>query len=101
VVFWEKYGFSLRAAANWRGEYIDHFGQAQNNSQFGAEPTYVNSNFQVDMSASYTFNDHFEVFAEGLNLNNSTFSTHGRFEEQLLDAIDFGPRFTFGVRARF
>lgn len=101
VVFWEKYGFSLRAAANWRGEYIDHFGQAQNNSQFGAEPTYVNSNFQVDLSASYTFNDHFEVFAEGLNVNNSTFSTHGRFEEQLLDAIDFGPRFTFGVRARF
>ncbi len=101
VVFWEKYGFSLRGALNWRGEYIDHFGQQQNNSHFGAEPTFVNSNLQVDLSASYTLKDHYTIFVEGLNVNNSTYSTHGRFSDQLLDAIEFGPRVTFGVRAKF
>jgi outer membrane receptor protein involved in Fe transport len=101
VLFWEKHGISLRAALNWRGEYIDHFGQQQNNSHFGAEPTFVNSNFQVDLSASYTVNDHFTIFAEGINVNNSTYSTHGRFSEQLLDVIEFGPRVTFGVRSKF
>ena len=101
VVFWEKYGFSVRAALNWRAAYLDHFGQTQNNSHFGSEPTFVNSNTQVDLSASYTFRNHFTVFAEGLNVNNSTYSTHGRFSEQLLDAIDFGPRYTVGARMNF
>ena len=101
VVFWEKYGFSARAALNWRAEYLDHFGQQQNNSQFGSEPTFVNSNTQLDLSASYTFMGHYTVFGEALNVNNSTFSTHGRFSEQLLDAIDFGRRFTVGARVKF
>ena len=101
VGFWEKYGWSFRAALNWRGEYIDHFGQAQNNSKFGSEPTFVNSNLQVDLSASYTFKDHYTFFVEGINVNNSTFSTHGRYSDQVLDVVDFGPRFTFGVRMKF
>ncbi len=101
VVFWEKYGFSLRAALNWRAEYLDHFGQQQNNSHFGSEPTFVSSNTQVDLSASYTFKDRYTIFAEGLNINNSTYSTHGRFSEQLLDAIDFGPKYTVGARVKF
>jgi TonB-dependent receptor len=101
VVFWEKYGFSIRGALNWRGEYIDHFGQQQNNSHFGAEPTFVNSNLQFDASASYTFRDNYTVFVEGWNLNNSTYSTHGRFSDQLLDVIEFGPRVTFGARVKF
>ncbi len=101
VVFWEKYGFSARAALNWRAEYLDHFGQQQNNSHFGSEPTFVNSNTQLDLSASYTFMGHYTVFGEALNVNNSTFSTHGRFSEQLLDAIDFGRRFTVGARVKF
>jgi len=101
VVFWEKYGFSMRAALNWRAAYLDHFGQQQNNSAFGSEPTFVNANTQVDLSASYTFRNRFTIFAEGLNVNNSTYSTHGRFPEQILDVIDFGPRYTVGVRAKF
>jgi len=101
VVFFEKHGFHARVALNWRDEYLDHFGQQQNNSAFGSEPTYVNANTQVDASTSYDFGKHFSVYAEGQNLNNSTYSTHGRFKEQLLDAISFGPRFTVGARIKF
>jgi iron complex outermembrane receptor protein len=100
VAFYEKYGFHLRVAVNWRDEYLDHFGQQQNNSAFGIEPTFVNANTQVDLSTSYDFDDRFSVYFEALNLNESTFSTHGRFDEQILDAIDFGRRFTLGARMR-
>lgn len=101
VVFYEKAGFHARVALNWRDEYLDHFGQQQNNSAFGSEPTYVNANTQIDASTSYDVNKHISVYAEGQNLNNSTYSTHGRFKEQLLDAISYGPRFTVGARIKF
>ena len=100
VAFYEKYGFHSRVALNWRAEYLDHFGQQQNTGSFGTEPTFVNANTQVDVSASYDITKNFDVYFEGLNINNSTYSTHGRFPEQVLDVIAFGPRYTVGVHFR-
>jgi iron complex outermembrane recepter protein len=100
IAFYEKYGFHSRVAVNWRAEYLDHFGQTQNIGIYGAEPVFVNANTQVDLSASYDITKNFDVYFEGLNLNDSTFSTHGRFPEQVLDVIAFGPRYTVGVHFR-
>jgi iron complex outermembrane recepter protein len=100
VLFFEKYGFHARVATNWRAGYLDHFGQQQNNSQFGTEPTFVNANTQVDFSSQYDINNHVNIYFEALNINNSTYSTHGRYSEQLLDAISFGPTLTFGVHVK-
>ena len=36
-----------------------------------------------------------------LNLNGATYSTHGRFAEQLLDMVDYGRRFTLGFHFRY
>jgi TonB-dependent receptor len=101
VVFYEKEGFQARIAANWRDNYLDHFGQAQNNSRFGTEPTFVNANTQVDFSTSYLVSPQLNVYFSALNLNDATFSTHGRFSEQLLDVVDYGRRFTLGVHFKF
>ena len=60
VGFYDKHGFEARVAANWRDEYLLQFGQNQNNSQFGAEPTFVNSSLQIDVSASYQFTEKFQ-----------------------------------------
>jgi hypothetical protein len=38
---------------------------------------------------------------EAINLNDETFSTHGRLEEQVLDLVDSGRRFTPGVHAKW
>ncbi|MGB6306587.1 MAG: TonB-dependent receptor [Steroidobacteraceae bacterium] len=100
VLFYEKYGFHARIAANWRAGYLDHFGQQQNNSAFGIEPTFVNANTEVDFSSQYDINSHLDVYFEALNINNSTYSTHGRYADQLLDAISFGPTLTFGIHAK-
>jgi TonB-dependent receptor len=96
VMFYDKEGFQARIAANWRDNYLDHFSQAQNNSRFGTEPTFVNANTQVDFSTSYLITPEMNVYFSALNLNDATFSTHGRFPEQLLDVVDYGRRFTLG-----
>lgn len=101
VGFYDKNGFQIRAALNWRDEYLLQFGQNQNTGSFGAEPTFVDPSFQVDLSTSYDINDNFSVFAEALNLNNNQQSTHGRFSNQLLDVFDYGRRYTLGVRFRY
>ena len=100
VAFYDKDGFQARVATNWRGEYLDHFGQHQNNSAFGDEPTFVNSTIQVDFSSSYDISKQISVYFEALNLNDAIYSTHGRYSNQLLDVVDYGRRFTMGFHAK-
>ena len=100
VGFYDKNGFELRLAANWRDEYLLQFGQNQNNSAFGAEPTFVNSSLQIDVSTSYQLTPQLNLFFEALNVTNETQSTHGRFDNQLLDVFAYGRRYALGARFR-
>jgi len=101
VGFFDKYGFEARVAVNYRGEYLLQFGQPQaSGTLFGSEPIFVNQSTQIDFSTSYDITKQFTVFAEALNLNNATYSTHGRFDNQLLEVFRYGRRFTAGVRFR-
>ena len=100
VGFYDKHGFQVRVALNWRDTYLLQLGQNQGGT-FGAEPVNVDAQTQIDASASYDFNKHVTVFVEGTNLNNSTYSTHGRFSNQTLDVYSYGRRYTAGVRLHF
>jgi len=100
VAFYDKGGFQIRAAVNWRDTYLLGLGQGQGGT-FGAEPVYVDKQLQVDASTSYDITDQISVFGEVTNINNSKYSTHGRFSNQPLDAWHYGRRFTAGVRFRF
>ncbi|MFL5239827.1 MAG: TonB-dependent receptor [Rhizomicrobium sp.] len=97
VGFYDKHGFQVRVAVNWRGSYLLGLGQNQGGT-FGAEPVYVDKQLQVDASASYDITRQFTVFGEVTNINNSNYSTHGRFSDQPLDAWNYGRRYTAGVR---
>jgi TonB-dependent receptor len=100
VGFYDKNGFEARVAANWRDEYLLQFGQNQNNSLFGTEPTFVNSSLQVDVSTSYQLTEQLNVYFEALNVTNETMSTHGRYDNQMLDVFSYGRRYALGVRFR-
>jgi TonB-dependent receptor len=100
VPFFDKYGFQARVAINHQAKFLNSFGQIQNNSQFGTEPTFVNAATYVDFSASYQINRHFNVYFTALNLTDQAYSTHGRFTEQVLDVVDTGRQFTLGVHAK-
>lgn len=97
VPFYDKNGFQVRVAVNHRNEYLDSFGQRQNNSQFGIEPTFVKAATYVDLSTSYEINKHLSVYFEALNLTDQVYATHGRFDEQTLDVVDTGRSFTLGL----
>jgi iron complex outermembrane receptor protein len=100
VAFYDKHGFEARIAGNWRDEYLLQFGQNQNNSAFGAEPTFVNSSLQIDVSTSYQITEQLNAYFEALNVTNETLSTHGRFDNQMLDVFAYGRRYALGVRFR-
>jgi iron complex outermembrane receptor protein len=100
VGFYDRNGIEVRVAANWRDEYLLQFGQNQNNSAFGAEPTFVNSSLQIDLSTSYQVTSQLNVFFEALNVTNDTISTHGRFDNQMLDVFAPGRRYALGARFR-
>jgi len=100
IPFYDKYGFQARVAINHRAEYLQQFGQLQNNSQFGIEPTFVNAATYVDFSTSYEINRHFNIYFVASNLTDQVYSTHGRFAEQVLDVVDTGRQFTLGVHAK-
>lgn len=97
VALYDKDGFEFRLTANWRDTYLDHFGQSQNGTSFGIEPTFVNTAWDLGFSTSYDISDHLNVYLEGDNLMNQAFSTRGRFPDQLVDIVSYGRRFTLGV----
>jgi len=97
VAFYDKHGIQARVAVNWRDTYLSGLGQGQGGT-YGAEPVYVDAQTQIDASASYDVTKQITVFVEGTNLNNSNFSTHGRFKNQTLDIFNYGRRYVFGAR---
>lgn len=101
VAFYDKNGLEARVAVNYRKEYLRGFGQNQNTGAFGSEPTFENENLQIDFSTSYAVTKQVNVFFEALNLTNEVQSTHGRFDNQLLDVFAYGRRYTAGARFRF
>jgi TonB-dependent receptor len=101
VAFYDKNGFEARFAVNYRKEYLRAFGQNQNTGAFGSEPTFENPSLQIDFSTSYALTKQVNLFFEALNLTNETQSTHGRFDNQLLDVFAYGRRYTAGARFRF
>jgi iron complex outermembrane recepter protein len=100
IPFFDKYGFQARVAINHQASFLSIFGQIQNASQFGTEPTFVNAATYVDFSTSYQINRNFSVYFTALNLTDQAYSTHGRFTEQTLDVVDTGRQFTLGVHAK-
>jgi TonB-dependent receptor len=100
IPFYDKYGFQARVAINHQASFLNSFGQIQNGSQFGIEPTFVNATTYVDFSTSYQINRNFSVYFTALNLTDQVYSTHGRFAEQTLDVVDTGRQFTLGIHAK-
>jgi TonB-dependent receptor len=98
VGFYDKNGFQARLAINWRDNVLDRFGQQQNSTTFGTEPTFVKSATYLDFSTSYQISPRLTAYFEALNLTDQVYSTYGRYQEQVLDLVDTGRRFNFGVR---
>ena len=96
ILYYEKGPSQVRLAWNHREGFLQSLVQIQ-----GAEPTYVRSYQQLDLSASFAINDHVAVFIEGVNITEENVLKHGRYPNQLLLAQQPGARYSLGLRGSF
>ena len=95
IAFYDQNDIGVRVAYNWRDDFLAGTGQ----TNVGAgPPTYVAAYQQVDVSASYWFNENMQVFVDILNLTDETTHVYGRDKNQTLFAAQSGPRYNIGFR---
>ncbi|SMF66060.1 TonB-dependent receptor [Alteromonadaceae bacterium Bs31] len=96
VGIYEKYGFQLRVAYNWRDSFL-----RQTNQGGSRNPVYVDEYSQIDLNASYDINDNFNVFFEGLNLTGENVRWYQRSNKMTKYVEELGSRYQLGVRYNF
>ena len=92
VAFYDKDGFQIRFAYNWRDEFL---------TSAGRDPRFVEEYSQLDFNASYEFNDHFSLFIEGINLTEEHQRVHGRSKYQVREYSVGHARYNLGARYSF
>ncbi|WP_058835820.1 TonB-dependent receptor [Luteimonas abyssi] len=95
VLFYDKYDWQVRAAYNWRDEFLSGIGGQ------GPNPNYNESYGQLDLSVSYQVNPRLSLLAEAINLTDETQRVHARHTNQLRFATQTGPRYMVGLRYNF
>jgi TonB-dependent receptor len=96
VAFYDKGPWQVRAAYNWRDEFLSALGDGK-----GSNPLYVEAYGQLDLNVSYLVTENFSVSLEAINLTNETTRVHGRNDRQLYTLEEFGPRYMIGARYKF
>lgn len=99
VAFYEKDGFSIRGAYNWRSKYIVSTTQGPN----GTGPRYIEEYAQIDITMSYDVPQvkGLNVYLNGINITEENLTVSGRTENQVLAAIQQGARWSIGARYSF
>ena len=92
VAFYDKDGFQIRFALNWRDGFLDSAGK---------DPRFVEEYTQLDFNASYEFNDNFSFFIEGINLTEEHQRVHGRSKYQVRQYSVGHARYNLGARYSF
>ena len=96
VGIYENDKWTVRAALNWRDEFL-----AATFDDAGPNPQYQEAYRQFDLSIGYAVNDRLSIQFEGINLTNETQRSHGRTKNQVLFATQSGPRYMLGARYKF
>jgi TonB-dependent receptor len=91
-LYWEKYGFSLRASYVFRSDY------SKPNSSTNRS---VDSSGYLNLSAQYDVTSHIQVKLQALNLTNTRDIMYKPGEDAITEVSESGPAYYFGARFRF
>ena len=98
IAFYDGEDLQIRLAYNWRDNFLAGVGQGQGTL---TNPTNVEAYGQLDLGATYYYNDNLTFYFSGLNITNETNHVYGLTERQVLQAVQGGPRYDFGARYNF
>ncbi|MSU66395.1 MAG: TonB-dependent receptor [Opitutus sp.] len=96
AVSYEKYGFFLRVAANYRTPYIEDGGIGSG----PATDTWVSSHLQVDITTNYQITKRLTVYGEFLNVNEEPYIMHWAKDSTLLRKAEYY-KFGANIGVRF
>ena len=97
VGFYEKHGWSVRLAYNWRDEFL----AGRFDGSGLPNPVYTEAYGQWDMNVGYQWSDQLSFQFEGINLTDEIQRLHGRTQNQVLYVTQTGPRYMVGFRYKF
>jgi len=96
IGIFENADWSVRAAYNWRDEFLSSVTDLA-----GPNPQYVEPYGQLDISVGYNINKNLSLQFEAINLTDETQRVHGRTKLQVLSATQSGPRYMVAARYKF
>jgi len=96
VVFYDKNGWQMRVAYNWRDDFL-----SRESDGTGPNPWHTQSYGQLDANVTWSMNERLSLFIEGINLTDETQRIHSRHRNMLLFATQTAPRYMFGFRYKF
>ena len=92
VFFYDKHGLQARVAYNWRAGFY---------TGGSADPGYIASYGQYDVSASYEIRKGITIFGEGINITNADRRGHQRNEQVVTFSQPGYARYAAGARFTF
>ena len=98
IGFYDGEQLKVRAAYNWRDDFIAGVGQAEGTR---TNPQFVEQYGQWDLSVTYYYNDNLTLYFNGLNLTNETRHVYSLTQRQVLQAVQTGQRYDIGFRYDF
>lgn len=96
VGLYEDAKWSIRAAYNWRDEFL-----SAKTDGAGYNPNYTEAYGQLDLSVGYNLTDNLTFQFEAINLTDGIQRIHGRTKTEVLYVTQTGPRYMLGARYKF
>lgn len=97
VGFYDRDKWQVRAAYNWRDEFL----AARFDGSGQPNPVYTEAYGQLDLSVGYQWTENLSLSLEAINLTDEVQRQHGRHPNQIVYATQTGPRYMLGVRYKF
>ena len=98
IGFYDGEDLQVRFAYNWRDDFLAGAGQGQGTL---TNPTNVEAYGQLDLGITYYYNDNLTMYFSGLNLTEETRHVYSLTKTQVLQAVQGGSRYDFGLRYNF
>ena len=98
IGFYDGESLQVRVAYNWRDNFLAGVGQGQGTL---TNPTNTEAYGQWDLNVTYHVNDNITTYLAGINFTNETQHLYSLNERQVLQAVQLGPRWEFGLRYFF